>query len=202
MNYLTEILGFYRFLGHHRLSPMLQAYWHLLMYWNNRAALKGEDGIWYWPVCFNLPNTSVMEALGFKKHYQVVHLRNQLLRHGLAGYQKHPSGLAGEYCLKPFDRGLEQLWIKPENGCGRTCVWHRRGTPDAPLLAGYINGINNKSTSILYDYQAAGHSPAGFNLLPPLSDGEKAAIEAQYPEDKVARFQAMWAAREKKAMGN
>ena len=41
MNYLTELLAFYRWIGEHRLPPLLQAYWHLLMYYNNKAAQKG-----------------------------------------------------------------------------------------------------------------------------------------------------------------
>ena len=41
MNYLTEILAFYKWLETHPLSPLLQAYWHLLMYYNNKAAQKG-----------------------------------------------------------------------------------------------------------------------------------------------------------------
>ncbi len=39
MNYLTELLAFYRWMAESRLSPLLQAYWHLLMYTNNRAAI-------------------------------------------------------------------------------------------------------------------------------------------------------------------
>ena len=53
MNYLTELLAFYRWLETNPVSPLLQSYWHLLMYYNNKAAVQGGDGGWYWPVCFS-----------------------------------------------------------------------------------------------------------------------------------------------------
>ena len=31
MNYLTELLAFYRWMAENPLSPLLQAYWHLLL---------------------------------------------------------------------------------------------------------------------------------------------------------------------------
>ena len=37
-----------------------------------------------------------------------------------------------------------------------------------------------------------------FNLLPQISEEEKTAIRAQYPDDDVAAFNAIWAAREEK----
>ena len=45
MNYLTELLAFYKWLESARLSPLLQAYWHLLMYYNNKAAVLGKDNV-------------------------------------------------------------------------------------------------------------------------------------------------------------
>ena len=42
MNYLTELLAFYKWLETARLSPLLQAYWYLLMYYNNKAAVLGK----------------------------------------------------------------------------------------------------------------------------------------------------------------
>ena len=66
MNYLTEILAFYKWLETHPISPLLQAYWHLLMYYNNKAAVRAEDGSWHWPVDFKVPNTVLMPLLGVK----------------------------------------------------------------------------------------------------------------------------------------
>ena len=44
MNYLTELLAFYRWIGEHRLTPLLQAYWYLLMYYNNKAPFWQRTG--------------------------------------------------------------------------------------------------------------------------------------------------------------
>ena len=40
MNYLTELLAFYRWLEVDRLGPLLQSFWHLLMFFNNKAAVR------------------------------------------------------------------------------------------------------------------------------------------------------------------
>lgn len=53
----------------------------------------------------------------------------------------------------------------------------------------------------MYSNQEALPNIHGFNLLPPLTDSEKTAIQALYPDDDVAAFEAMWAAREKKQKG-
>ena len=47
MNYLTELLAFYRWLETTLISPIKQAYWHLLMWANKRAAVRDELGDWY-----------------------------------------------------------------------------------------------------------------------------------------------------------
>lgn len=47
MNYLTELLAFYRWLEVGRLGPLLQSFWHLLMFFNNKAAVRSEDGRWF-----------------------------------------------------------------------------------------------------------------------------------------------------------
>ena len=80
MNYLTELLSFYRFMEAHPLSPLLQAYWHLLMYYNNKAAVQAVDGLWYWPVSFNVPNTILMARLGLKNRQALWTQRQTLIR--------------------------------------------------------------------------------------------------------------------------
>lgn len=198
MNYLTELLAFYRWLETTLISPIQQAYWHLLMCANNRAAVRDELGDWYWPVDFNLPNTVVMRFLGLKKHYQVVHLRDQLIRTGRVQYEKHPAQRAGTYRLHPFNQGLEAIWITAERGCVRTQVWNVAGSPSAPGPETYINPLNNKKAFLSGSIPEDTLSPNGFNLLPQISEEEKAVIRAQYPDDDVAAFNAIWAAREEK----
>ncbi|MBU5303628.1 restriction endonuclease subunit S [Eubacterium callanderi] len=198
MNYLTELLAFYRWLETTLISPIQQAYWHLLMCANNRAAVRDELGDWYWPVDFNLPNTVVMRFLGLKKHYQVVHLRDQLIRTGRVQYEKHPAQRAGTYRLHPFNQGLEAIWITAEKGCVRTQVWNVAGSSSAPGPETYINPLNNKKAFLSGSIPGDTLSPNGFNLLPQISEEEKAAIRAQYPDDDVAAFNAIWAAREEK----
>ena len=200
MNYLTELLAFYRWLETTLISPIQQAYWHLLMCAINRAAVRDELGDWYWPVDFNLPNTVVMRFLGLKKHYQVVHLRDQLIRSGRVQYEKHPAQRAGTYRLHPFNQGLEAIWITAERGCVRTQVWNVAGSPSAPGLETYINPLNNKKAFLSGSIPEDTLSPNGFNLLPEISEEEKAVIRARFPDNDVAAFYAIWEAREKKQM--
>lgn len=198
MNYLTELLAFYRWLETTLISPIQQAYWHLLMCANNRAAVRDELGDWYWPVDFNLPNTVVMRFLGLKKHYQVVHLRDQLIRTGRVQYEKHPAQRAGTYRLNPFNQRLEPVWITEEKGCARTQVWNVADSPPAPGPETYINPLNNKQAFLSGSIPEDTLSPNGFNLLPEISEEEKAAIRARFPDNDVAAFYAIWEAREKK----
>lgn len=198
MNYLTELLAFYRWLETTLISPIQQAYWHLLMWANNRAAVRDELGDWYWPVDFNLPNTVVMRFLGLKKHYQVVHLRDQLIRTGRVQYEKHPAQRAGTYRLNPFNQGLEAVWIVAEKGCARTQVWNSVSSAAGPGAEPYINPLNNKQAFLSGSIPEDTLSANGFNLLPEISEEEKAAIRARFPDNDVAAFYAIWEAREKK----
>lgn len=63
MNYLTELLAFYHWLSAHPMPALLQAYWHLLMYFNNKSALPDVSGVWHWPVAFKAPNSVIMPVL-------------------------------------------------------------------------------------------------------------------------------------------
>lgn len=104
MNYLTELLALYRWMGEHRLTPLLQAYWHLLMYYNNKAAILAEDGHWYWPVTFRVANSVVGQALGLKDRFKINHQRKHLVKHSRIDYTPHTGQEAGDYRLIPFDR--------------------------------------------------------------------------------------------------
>ena len=198
MNYLTELLAFYKWLETTPLSPLLQAYWHLLMYTNNKAAVQTEDGRWHWPVNFNLPNTTVMKALGLKDRREVVRQRSYLCRHHLVDYEKDKKGRAGKYTMIPFDKGLGRLTLEDPDTQKCDIVWDIPAPKGATKLPPYINHINNKHTSLSYSNQEDAPFMPQFNLLPQISEEEKAAIRAQYPDDDVAAFNAIWAAREEK----
>lgn len=56
----------------------------------------------------------------------------------------------------------------------------------------------NKQAFLLGSIPEDTLSPNGFNLLPEISEEEKAAIRARFPDNDVAAFYAIWEAREKK----
>ena len=201
MNYLTELLAFYRWMAENPLSPLLQAYWHLLMYYNNKAAVQAEDGSWHWPVNFKVPNTILMPILGIKDRRVLLRQRGYLIDHGRVTYQKDRGQRAGTYRLMPFDRGLSMAAIRAETGDSVTQIWTQAVSPSAAELSPFIN-INNKHASRLYSNQEDAPFMPQFNLLPQITEEEKAAIRAKYPGDDVAAFNAIWAARELKQMEN
>lgn len=201
MNYLTEVLTFYKWQRNNHLSPLLQAYWHLLMYVNNSAAIQGDDGQWHWPIRFKIANARVSAALDMENRFQVARARARLVRYGRLHYHPHGGNKAGEYELIPFDTELSTLWItRPESG-KRTQVWTQPRTQSARTGAPLINPVNNKHASLLYSNQEDAPFMPQFNLLPQITEEEKAAIRAQYPGDDVAAFNAIWAAREEKQKG-
>ena len=201
MNYLTELLSFYRFMEAHPLSPLLQAYWHLLMYYNNKAAVQAVDGLWYWPVSFNVPNTILMARLGLKNRQALWTQRQTLIRAERLTYVPGIGSRAGVYSLIPFDQGLAAVSVVSENRQSPTRVWTQTRTPARPGAQPYLNTINQKHASLLYSNQEDAPFIPQFNLLPQITDEEKAAIRAQYPGDDVAAFNAIWAAREAKQKG-
>ena len=101
--------------------------------------------------------------------------------------------------MVPFDQGLEAICVRDERRDSVTKVWTQAVPSTVTELSPFIN-INTKQASLSYSNQEAAASIHGFNLLPPLTDKEKEAIKAQYPDDDVAAFNAMWAARERKQM--
>ena len=198
MNYLTELLAFYKWLETARLSPLLQAYWHLLMYYNNKAAVLGKDNIWYWPVRFNVPNTTLMAALGLKNRQALWTKRQTLIKTERITYTPDTGCRAGQYTLVPFDRGLAVISVESENRPGPTQVWTQSVTGAGYKAQPYINTVNNKQASIYYSNPDSGASLMGFNLLPKLTESEEAAVRALYPDNEVACFNALWDARERK----
>ncbi|WP_195270858.1 restriction endonuclease subunit S [Eubacterium sp. 1001713B170207_170306_E7] len=200
MNYLTELLAFYKWLEANPLSPVLQAYWHLLMYYNNKAAVRAENGGWHWPVRFKVPNTVLMPLLGIKDRRVLLRQRGYLIDQGRVTYEKDKGQRAGIYRMVPFDRSLAITVLGAEKGDNGTQIWTPSVPPAVTEVSPFIN-INHKQASLLYCNQEAPPNIHGFNLLPPLTDTEKAAIQALYPDDEVAAFEAMWAARERKQKG-
>ena len=200
MNYLTEILAFYKWLETHPMSPLLQAYWHLLMYYNNKAAVRAEDGSWHWPVDFKVPNTVLMPLLGVKDRRVLLRQRGYLIDHKRVTYQKDKGQRAGAYRLVPFDRGLGMAALRAETGDSVTQIWTQAVPPPVTGVSPFIN-INHKHASLLYSNPEDAPFMPQFNLLPQITDEEKAAIRAQYPGDDVAAFNAIWAAREAKQKG-
>ncbi|MCB6570509.1 restriction endonuclease subunit S [Eubacterium limosum] len=198
MNYLTELLAFYRWLEVGRLGPLLQSFWHLLMFFNNKAAVRSEDGRWYWPVVFKVPNSEVCRFLGLTSRFQVNAQRKHLIRHGRIDYTPHVSQHAGDYRMKPFDTGLCETEISVMDTGQKRLVWTQGITRDAHPAAPFINGVNSKPCYPYGSIPEALPASNGFNLLPQLTEAEKAAIASLYPEDEVACFNAMWAARERK----
>ena len=144
MNYLTELLAFYRWLADSPVSPLLQAYWHLLMYTNNRAAIRTAEGVWYWPVAFKLPNTMAMPLLGLKDRRVLLRQRGYLINRGLVTYQKNVSQRAGLYRMVPFDKGLEAIWVRDERRDSVTQVWAQAVPLSADGLSPLININTNR----------------------------------------------------------
>ncbi|WP_347711265.1 hypothetical protein [Eubacterium callanderi] len=134
MNYLTELLSFYRFMEAHPLSPLLQAYWHLLMYYNNKAAVQAVDGLWYWPVSFNVPNTILMARLGLKNRQALWTQRQTLIRAERLTYVPGIGSRAGVYSLIPFDQGLAAFRLCPRTAKARPGSGHKpEPQPDQAL---------------------------------------------------------------------
>lgn len=147
MNYLTEILEFYRYLALNPMPALLQAYWHLLLHANNKSALPDESGIWRWPVAFKVPNTVVMARLGLDDRRKVMRHRNKLIGAGLVSYEKDTGQRAGWYRLVPFDRGIDQGWVRLTGQNERTLVWTQKAPEVGPKAGPFINMLNPKPPS-------------------------------------------------------
>ncbi|MEF9918261.1 MAG: restriction endonuclease subunit S [Eubacterium sp.] len=184
MNYLTEILAFYEYLGRHSMSVLLQSYWHLLLYFNNKSAVQNVSGDWFWPVEFTVPNRMVMRYLGLKNRFQVAHARTHLLAHGLVHYKAHGGNQAGKYTLIPFDKGIlkQGIPLKSKDEC--TQVWTQIPTETAHKSAPFINrSLNNKQT-----YPSLMNQGSTEFIVPPeLSEDEKKQLVLEI-DDPILRF--------------
>ena len=77
------------------MPGLLQAYWHLLMYFNNKSALPDVSGVWHWPVAFKAPNSVIMARLGLDDRRKVMRQRSKLIEAGRVTYEKDTGNRAG-----------------------------------------------------------------------------------------------------------
>lgn len=124
-----------------------------------------------------------------QKQYQTVPCR--------VTYQKDKKQQAGGCRVTLLDSGLAVAGLTAIERDNVTQSRTQTVPQSVTQVSPFIN-INNKQASLLYCNQESPPDIHGFNLLPPLTESEKAAIKALYPDDEVAAFNAMWAAREKK----
>ncbi|MDO5434634.1 restriction endonuclease subunit S [Eubacterium sp.] len=161
MNYLTELLAFYHWLSAHPMPGLLQAYWHLLMYFNNKSALPDVSGVWHWPVAFKAPNSVVMAYLGLDDRRKVMRQRSKLVEAGLVTYEKDTSNRAGWYRMIPFDKGLEPGWAQLEKQAERTQVWTQTSAKSGHTGGLFINNaLNNKHASLYSSIPDDGAAPS------------------------------------------
>ncbi|WP_195268701.1 restriction endonuclease subunit S [Eubacterium sp. 1001713B170207_170306_E7] len=161
MNYLNELLGFYHWLSAHPLPGLLHAYWHLLMYYNNKSARPDVSGSWYWPVAFKVPNSVVMAWLGLDDRRKVMRQRSKLIEAGLVTYEKDTGNRAGWYRMVPFDRGLAPGWAQLEKQKERTQVWTQT-SPQSGHTGGLFinNALNHKHASLYGSIPDHGAAPS------------------------------------------
>lgn len=161
MNYLTELLAFYHWLSAYPMPALLQAYWHLLMYFNNKSALPDVSGIWHWPVAFKAPNSVVMANLGLDDRRKVMRQRSKLIEAGRVTYEKDAGNRAGLYRMIPFDKGLAKGWAQLEKQKQPTQVWTQTGTQNGHAGGLFINNaLNNKHASLYSSIPDGGVAPS------------------------------------------
>lgn len=211
MNFLSEFLSFFAWLKSrpHKSMPY-KSMWIYLLLQNNAAAMRGEDGSWYWPVWFEVDNQALSRFLDGASTKRIWEYRRELVRDSRVEYQKASGGQPARYALVPFDTGMAQERICPEGNPQAQLVWNpapekartpagsfpepapeqNRLSSDFNLNHKYIN--NNKFS------RDEGDNLNGFNIPPALTDEERARLAEEYP-DEVARFWAGMALREEKA---
>lgn len=161
MNYLTELLAFYHWLSAHPMPALLQAYWHLLMYFNNKSALPDVSGVWHWPVAFKAPNSVIMARLGLDDRRKVMRQRSKLIEAGRVTYEKDTGNRAGWYRMVPFDKGLAKGWAQLEKQKQPTQVWTQTGTQNGHTGGLFINNaLNNKHASLYSSIPDGGVAPS------------------------------------------
>lgn len=211
MNYLTEHLSFYAWLKKKPRGTPFQSFWNYLLTRNNAAAIRGEDGVMYWPVWFEVDNSDLRRILDEQDAKRIWEHRRRLIAAGLIEYTPGSGGKSGGYALVPFDRAQTRLQVIPQGGGEAVTVWNPPGNSSrtaggAPLegpaeqyaVSSDLNSLNTKYINIKEPYRYEGEPPVPyFNQLPMLTSEEMEHLSAIHKDD-AALVEAIWAMKEQK----
>lgn len=212
MNYLTEHLSFYAWLKKNPRGTPFQSFWNYLLTRNNAAAIRGEDGVMYWPVWFEVDNSDLRRILDEQDAKRIWEHRRRLIAAGLIEYTPGSGGKSGSYALVPFDRAQTRLQVIPQGGGEAVTVWNPPGNssrtaggalPEGPAeqraVSSDYNNINPKYINVKEPCRYEGEPPVPyFNQLPMLTGEEMDRLSAIHKDD-ASLVEAMWALKEQKS---
>lgn len=212
MNYLTEHLSFYAWLKKNPRGTPFQSFWNYLLTRNNAAAIRGEDGVMYWPVWFEVDNSDLRRILDEQDAKRIWEHRRRLITAGLIEYTPGSGGKSGSYALVPFDRAQTRLQVIPQGGGEAVTVWNPLGNssrtaggalPEGPAeqraVSSDYNNINPKYINVKEPCRYEGEPPVPyFNQLPMLTGEEMDRLSAIHKDD-ASLVEAMWALKEQKS---
>lgn len=212
MNYLIEHLSFYAWLKKNPRGTPFQSFWNYLLTRNNAAAIKGEDGVMYWPVWFEVDNSDLRRILDEQDAKRIWEHRRRLIAAGLIEYTPGSGGKSGSYALVPFDRAQTRLQVIPQGGGEAVTVWNPPGNssrtaggalPEGPAeqraVSSDYNNINPKYINVKEPCRYEGEPPVPyFNQLPMLTREEMERLSAIHKDD-ASLVEAMWALKEQKS---
>lgn len=212
MNYLIEHLSFYAWLKKNPRGTPFQSFWNYLLTRNNAAAIRGEDGVMYWPVWFEVDNSDLRRILDEQDAKRIWEHRRRLIAAGLIEYTPGSGGKSGSYALVPFDRAQTRLQVIPQGGGEAVTVWNPPGNssrtapgalPESPAeqraVSSDYNNINPKYINVKEPCRYEGEPPVPyFNQLPMLTREEMERLSAIHKDD-ASLVEAMWALKEQKS---
>lgn len=212
MNYLIEHLSFYAWLKKNPRGTPFQSFWNYLLTRNNAAAIRGEDGVMYWPVWFEVNNSDLRRILDEQDAKRIWEHRRRLIAAGLIEYTPGSGGKSGSYALVPFDRAQTRLQVIPQGGGEAVTVWNPPGNssrtaggalPEGPAeqraVSSDYNNINPKYINVKEPCRYEGEPPVPyFNQLPMLTGEEMERLSAIHKDD-ASLVEAMWALKEQKS---
>lgn len=212
MNYLIEHLSFYAWLKKNPRGTPFQSFWNYLLTRNNAAAIRGEDGVMYWPVWFEVDNSDLRRILDEQDAKRIWEHRRRLIAAGLIEYTPGSGGKSGSYALVPFDRAQTRLQVIPQGGGEAVTVWNPPGNssrtaggalPEGPAeqraVSSDYNNINPKYINVKEPCRYEGEPPVPyFNQLPMLTGEEMDRLSAIHKDD-ASLVEAMWALKEQKS---
>ena len=128
MNYIAEIRAFYDWMQFNALPADAQALWYLLMWLNNKCAVK-VGGQWHWKEEFTVSNTTLISVLKFSRQ-QLDRMRNVLIQAGRIEYRKGRGSQSGAYRIIPFvSQYVTQNDTQPVTQTGHNLL-HNQSTLD------------------------------------------------------------------------